>query len=108
MNFFNFFRINILLLAIISITFLLPIGVAVTAYEPLESREATRSVAEAQRLAVAELNAQIAADGTGRKLLSRTVETVSDDTGVRLLCTLVCEEDIAVVREAEEIPTKFG
>ena len=29
MNFFNFFRINILLLAIISITFLLPIGVAV-------------------------------------------------------------------------------
>ena len=39
MNFFNFFRINILLLAIISITFALPIGVAVyyQEYEVLPS-----------------------------------------------------------------------
>lgn len=86
----------------------LPFGVAVTAFLPFDRHEAARAVTEARALAMTELEARIAKDGAVRTVLSRTVETVSDGAGVRLLCTLVCEENIAVVRELEEIPNELG
>ena len=86
----------------------LPIGLAVTTHESFDRCEATRTAAEARRLALLELEGQIATESDGRKVISRTVETVVDDVGVRLVCTLVCEEDIAVVREFAEIPKELG
>ena len=54
------------------------------------------------------MESRIAEDSTGRRMLSRTVETLADGDGITLLCTLVCEEDIAVVREIEAIPNEVG
>lgn len=73
----------------------LPFGWALSTHLAFEWRSATRTAAEARELAMAELEAQLAADSAGRTLLSRTVETRADADGITLLCTVVCEEDIA-------------
>ncbi|MBQ9098130.1 MAG: sporulation protein YqfD [Clostridia bacterium] len=75
----------------------LPIGCAVTTWQPYQWVAARRSAAEAYTLAMRQLEERIAADSAERTLLSRTVETVVDDEGITLICTLVCEEDIALV-----------
>ena len=86
----------------------LPVGLAVTAFRAYEEVAATRTATEALALAQGELESRIAEDSTGRRMLSRTVETLADGDGITLLCTLVCEEDIAVVREIEAIPNEVG
>ncbi|MBQ3483125.1 MAG: sporulation protein YqfD [Clostridia bacterium] len=77
----------------------LPFGWALSTHLAFEWRTATRTATEAHALAKAELEAQLAADSAGRTLLSRTVETQLDADGITLLCTVVCEEDIASVVE---------
>lgn len=78
---------------------ILPFGVA--SYQCLEYalQPAMRTARAAHALASAELEAQLAADSVGRTTLSRTVETVVDDEGITLICTVVCEEDIAMTVE---------
>ncbi len=82
----------------------LPIGVAITTSAAYRVQGATRTATEARELAMAELTASLAADSAGRTVLSRTVETVVGENGVKLICTLVCEEDIALTRELDVIP----
>lgn len=77
----------------------LPVGLSVAKYDEYETRTATRTAIEAREQAQAELKAQLAADSAGRTVLERTVETVSDADGVTLVCTLICEEDIALACE---------
>ena len=77
----------------------LPFGWGLSTHLAFEWRSATRTATEARALAMAELEAQLAADSVGRTLLSRTVETQVDADGITLLCTVVCEEDIAGVVE---------
>ena len=79
----------------------LPFGVVSRRLTEYEMHPATRTAREAHALASAELQARLAADSAGRTLLSRTVETVVDDTGITLICTVVCEEDIAMTAEIE-------
>lgn len=81
----------------------LPFGIAVTESAAYEVKTVTRTAAKAREIAMSELTAQLAADSAGRTVLSRTVETVMSEDGVRLICTLCCEENIAVVREMEGI-----
>lgn len=82
----------------------LPIGLAVTEYEAYETCTLTRTAAQARALATEELEAQLAADSAGRTVLQRTVETAADAEGITLICTLVCEEDIALVSEFDVTP----
>ena len=79
----------------------MPLGVTVKESAAYEWRPATRTVTEARALALAELERQLAADSAGRTLLSRTVEVQANGDGVTLVCTLICEEDIAVTVEFE-------
>jgi similar to stage IV sporulation protein len=82
----------------------LPMGFTVTQVIPYGLRTATRSVTEARALACAELERRLAAQGSGRVTLSRTVEVVADAESVTLTCTLVCEEDIALTAELAYVP----
>ena len=77
----------------------LPVGVSGYQLAAYERFTATRTAREARALAYAELEAQLAADSAGRTLLSRTVETVVSEDGITLICTVVCEEDIALTVE---------
>ena len=77
----------------------LPFGFAVMRASGYTYLPAVRTVAEARRMALEELDALLAADGAGRVLLQKTVETVADGTGVALVCTVICEEDIAATAE---------
>ena len=69
---------------------------------------ATRSVAEAYALARTELEEALAADSVGRTVLERTVEVCTDADGVTLVCTLICEEDIARAVEFDSVPSPLG
>lgn len=82
----------------------LPLGVSVTTFAECAYAPVRYTAAEAQRLAQAQLAEQLAADSAGRTLLSRTVETRVDTKGVTLVCTVVCEEDIARVAEFDLTP----
>lgn len=79
----------------------LPIGFALTQVAEYELRPTTRTALEAKALAEAELEAALAADSEGRILLTRTVEMQAGAEGLTLICTVVCEEDIARVAEFE-------
>ena len=81
---------------------------AVTTSSVYERQAATRTAAEARELAEAQLAEQLAAESAGRTVLSKTVETVLSEGSVKLLCTVVCEENIATVREFEGIPNEVG
>ena len=82
----------------------LPVGLTVTRLVPYGTSIATRSATEARALAYAELAEQLAADSTGRTTLSRTVEVLADADGITLVCTVVCEEDIALSAEFAYVP----
>ena len=69
---------------------------------------ATRSVAQAYALAKGELEAQLAADSVGRTLLERRIEVCADDSGVTLICTVVCEEDVARTVEFDSVSPPAG
>ena len=79
----------------------LPFGIAVTQAAAYEQQGASRTAVQARELALAELAHQMAVDSTGRTLLERTVEIRADTTGITLICTAICEEDIAVTVEFE-------
>ncbi len=81
----------------------LPFGIAVTKSTGYGVQTATRTAAEARAIAMSELSARLAADSEGRTVLSRTVETVMSEDGIKLICTVLCEEDIAAVRELQGI-----
>lgn len=73
----------------------LPFGFSVTERREYTTVTATRTAREAHAQALLELEAALAADSAGRTLLSRTTEVVADAQGITLICTVVCEEDIA-------------
>lgn len=83
----------------------LPVGFTVTHFAPYEMRGAVRSATEARALAYAELEERLAADCTGRVMLSRAVDVLADAQGITLICTVVCEEDIALTAEFEYVPS---
>ena len=82
----------------------MPFSVTVTQATPYGMRAAVRSATEARTQAYAELAAQLAAESAGRAVLSRTVEMLADAEGITLICTLVCEEDIALTAEIAYVP----
>ena len=82
----------------------LPFGFVHQTHLAYEWQTVTRTATEARELAQIELEERLAADSAGRTLLSKTVETQVDATGITLLCTIVCEEDIANVAEIELPP----
>lgn len=82
----------------------LPVTLTVTRFMPYGTCTVVRSATEARALAHAELAARLAADSAGRTTLSRTVETLVDADGITLICTLVCEEDIALTAEFAYVP----
>lgn len=77
----------------------LPFGYGVVTAAEYCTVTRTRSGAEARALALAELEKQLAADGAARTLLEKHVEYRADKDGITLLCTVVCEEDIARTAE---------
>lgn len=77
----------------------LPIGFLVSDVSEYELQPAVRDGVEACELAYAELERQLAQDSVGRSMLERTVELVADADGITLICTVVCEEDIAETAE---------
>ena len=79
----------------------LPIGLLVSDAAEYELQPAVRNGAEALELAYAELERQLSQDSAGRSMLERTVELCADADGITLICTVVCEEDIAEVAEIE-------
>jgi hypothetical protein len=56
-------------------------------------------VCEAREAARAELERLLCADAAGRTLLSQKCEWCVDGEGITLICTVVCEEDIARTQE---------
>lgn len=78
---------------------MLPVGLARTEYREYEWVPARRSGAEALALAKDELAAKLSRESASRTLLSKTVETVVSEDGVKLICTATFEEDIAAVSE---------
>ncbi len=82
----------------------LPFGYGVVTAAEYRTVTLTRTGAEARAIAHAELEAQLAADSAGRTLLEKQVEYRMDGDGITLLCTVVCEEDIASVSEFELHP----
>ena len=74
---------------------MLPFGYQLTTVSPYEMQVRTRTLQEARRLAEAQLQQALAADSAGRTLLEKHVEWCVDGDGVTLICTVVCEEDIA-------------
>ncbi|MBQ8340841.1 MAG: sporulation protein YqfD, partial [Clostridia bacterium] len=79
----------------------LPVGITTVRTLGYEMRPATRTATEAYDLAKAELEAVIVADGAGRTLLERTTEVQADANGITLICTVICEEDIARISEID-------
>ncbi|MBO5354574.1 MAG: sporulation protein YqfD [Clostridia bacterium] len=77
----------------------LPIGFIVSDVAEYELRPAVRDGVQACELAYAELERQLSQDSVGRSMLERTVELVADADGITLICTVVCEEDIAETAE---------
>lgn len=77
----------------------LPVGVVQTEYREYEWVSSRRSGEEALALAKDELAAVLSRESVSRTLLTRTVETVVGEDGVKLICTATFEEDIAAVSE---------
>ena len=77
----------------------LPIGFLVRDVAEYELRPAMRDGVEARELAYAELERQLIQDSVGRSMLERTVELSANADGITLICTVVCEEDIAETAE---------
>lgn len=77
----------------------LPFGYSLVTVAEYQTLTLTRSATEARDLAQAQLQAKLAADGAGRTLLEKHVEYRVDGEGITLLCTVVCEENIASVSE---------
>jgi similar to stage IV sporulation protein len=77
----------------------LPIGFLVRDVAEYELRPAMRDGVEARELAYAELERQLIRDSVGRSMLERTVELSANADGITLICTVVCEEDIAETAE---------
>lgn len=77
----------------------LPVGVVQTEWREYEWVSARRSGEEALSLARDELAAVLSRESVSRTLLTRTVETVVGEDGVKLICTAIFEEDIAAVSE---------
>ena len=73
----------------------IPIGLRVMTFAPYEMQIQTRTAKQARELALAELQEKLAADSAGRTLLKKSVEWSADGEGITLICTVVCEEDIA-------------
>ena len=80
-------------------THVLPVGALLTEYREYRWVSARRSGAEALALAREELAKKLSDESASRTLLSKTVETVVDEDGVKLICTATFEEDIAAVSE---------
>jgi similar to stage IV sporulation protein len=78
---------------------ILPLGYCLRACETYEARSRTRTVREAREAARAELERLLCADAAGRTLLSQKCEWCVDGEGITLICTVVCEEDIARTQE---------
>ena len=74
---------------------MLPFGYALTNALFYEVQTCTRDLQAARGEALAELERMLAADGADRTLLEKHVEWSVDSEGVTLVCTVVCEEDIA-------------
>jgi similar to stage IV sporulation protein len=77
----------------------LPLGITGYQLAAYELHTFTRTAREARAIAQRELDEMLAADSVGRTMLSRTVETVVSEEGITLVCTVVCEEDIALTAE---------
>ena len=77
----------------------LPFGYGLITAAEYELVTRTRTATEARELAQKELELLLSADGTGRTLLEKRIEYRVDGDGITLLCTVVCEEDIASVSE---------
>ena len=77
----------------------LPFGYGVITAAEYRTVTLSRTGEEARALAHAKLEALLAADAAERTLLEKKVEYRMDGEGITLLCTVVCEEDIASVSE---------
>lgn len=77
----------------------LPIGLALTTAAEYETVTLKRTAAEARALALSQLEQQLAAQSADCALLQTTTELSFDGDGLTLVCTVVCEEDIAAVSE---------
>ena len=82
----------------------LPLGYRITTASFYETQVLTRTAESARELALAELQQKLAADSAGRTLLEKSVEWSADGEGITLICTVVCEEDIARTVEFEMQP----
>lgn len=79
----------------------LPIGYGVKTSAEYRTVSRTRTGAEARVIAIAELQKLLAADSAAYTLLEKHLEYRVDEAGITLICTVVCEEDIARVAEFE-------
>jgi len=77
----------------------LPFGYALLTAAEYCTVACSRTGAQARALAKEQLSVLLAADGAGRTLLEKQLEYRVDSEGITLLCTVVCEEDIASVSE---------
>ncbi len=73
----------------------LPFGIAIKTAVEYTERPVTRTALQAREMALEELERMLAADSVGRTLLQRTLESSVDADGITLVCTVVCETDIA-------------
>ena len=81
----------------------LPVGICNTVYRFYEYGTVLRSAVEARALALAELEERLAADSVGRTMLEKHIEMRADEKGITLICTVIVEEDIALVREFDAV-----
>ncbi len=73
----------------------LPFGYHLRTEAAYEMQSRTRTLQDARSMAQFELQQLLLADSAGRTLLSKNLEWCVDGEGVTLICTVVCEEDIA-------------
>ncbi len=73
----------------------LPFGFCLRTNAAYEMQSRTRTLQDARKMAQSELQRLLLADSAGRTLLSKSLEWCVDAEGVTLICTVVCEEDIA-------------
>ncbi len=78
---------------------MLPFGYCLRTNAVYETQTCTRTLRVAREMARAELEQQLCADAAERTLLSQKVEWSVDGEGLTLICTMVCEEDIARTQE---------
>ena len=81
----------------------LPVGICMTTYRFYEYGTVLRSATLARALALAELEERLAADSAGRTMLEKHIEMRADEEGITLICTVIAEEDIALVREFDTV-----